>query len=311
MDAGTITVAPRVAQLTPEQLEIRKTGIGSSEIAAICGLDPYRRAIDVWAEKLGLTPPFEGNRFTKWGQRLEAPIADQYAEDRSVVLVQVGTLRHPKHAFMVDTPDRIALRSGTSTADRENWERVVEIKNVSARLAGKWGHDDDVPEEKLVQCAWHMAVTDLDRCDLAALIGGNDDRCHTLHRDRELEERLIDAGARFWTDHVLSREPPAIDGSDSWASFLKRQFPREQGEMLPADPTTERLARRVAALRRAAKTIEERKQLHENQLKAALGDAIGVEGRGVKATWKWQKGSTYTVTREATRVLRVTIAGEK
>jgi predicted phage-related endonuclease len=38
--------------LTPEQIAIRRTRIGSSEVGAILGIDPYKSAYDVWTEKM-------------------------------------------------------------------------------------------------------------------------------------------------------------------------------------------------------------------------------------------------------------------
>mgnify|MGYP003353102479 CR=1 FL=1 len=37
---------------TPEQLEKRRLGIGGSDVAAICGLNPYKTALDVYFEKV-------------------------------------------------------------------------------------------------------------------------------------------------------------------------------------------------------------------------------------------------------------------
>jgi len=35
-------------------LEKRKSFLGASEVAAVCGIDPFKSALDVWASKKGL-----------------------------------------------------------------------------------------------------------------------------------------------------------------------------------------------------------------------------------------------------------------
>ena len=36
--------------LTAEQIELRKTGVGSSDIGAVAGLSPYASPLDVWLQ---------------------------------------------------------------------------------------------------------------------------------------------------------------------------------------------------------------------------------------------------------------------
>ena len=55
--------------LTQEQQARRLSGLGASEVPAVLGLDPYRSPLDVYLEKTGVLPPFEGNNFTEWGNR--------------------------------------------------------------------------------------------------------------------------------------------------------------------------------------------------------------------------------------------------
>ncbi|NDC64365.1 MAG: hypothetical protein EBZ59_10375, partial [Planctomycetia bacterium] len=38
-------------------LHERRAGIGGSDAAAACGIDPYRDRLTLWAEKVGLAEP--------------------------------------------------------------------------------------------------------------------------------------------------------------------------------------------------------------------------------------------------------------
>ncbi len=275
------------AALTQEQHEVRRTGIGASEIAAVAGIDPYRRPIDVWAEKLGLVEPFAGNRYTKWGSLLEAVIADSYAEDNGVVLTSPGTLRHPQHEIVLATPDRLVHPSVNAPPVRN-----LQIKCSDARNAEQWGEGpDDVPEQYLCQVTWEMAVTGLPETDLAVLIGGNEDRVYRIRRDLELEGQLIEVAEKFWRDHVLTQDPPPVDGTEQYGNYLKCRFPRDARPLLPATQEACDLVDQLRFRRAALAAAVEAEAEIENRIKALISDAAGIEGL---VTWKAAKPSTKT-----------------
>lgn len=188
--------------LTPKQIELRKQGIGSSEIAAVCGIDKYRTPLDVYLEKLGLVESFQGNNFTYWGTKLEKPIAEHYAETNLVELIEVGTLVHPECSFILATPDRIVHEDGV-------WKKCLEVKTANAWSKKSWGvGSDEIPENYFAQCQWEMLVTGLNECDLAVLIGGNDYREYQIKRDDELLGILVEKATVFWNEHVMKGIPP-------------------------------------------------------------------------------------------------------
>lgn len=64
-------------------LEVRRTGIGSSDAAAAIGLNPYQSQLELWMQKTGkvdLLPVFDPNGDTSpmfWGTMLEPIVAAQ------------------------------------------------------------------------------------------------------------------------------------------------------------------------------------------------------------------------------------------
>jgi putative phage-type endonuclease len=267
----------------------RATGIGASEIAAIVRLSPYTSPLDIYCRKRGLTEEFAGNESSRWGLRLEAPIAEAYTAETGIELIGDGrtTIVHPVYEFALCTPDRIA-------ADRS---RVVEIKTAGIRMAHLWGDpgSDDVPEYYLTQVAWQMAVLDIDMADIAVLIGGNDFRIYSVPRDRELEDALIEAARRFWFDNVLAGEPPAPRDSDEFARVLSAKYPAETtAELTDADDETERVALALHTVRDEMKRLEAEELALENAIKAAIGENAGIRGRFGKITWKATKERAVT-----------------
>ena len=54
---------------------LRHQYIGGSDAASVVGLNPYKSAFSLWAEKTGKIAPFEGNLATDVGTFLEEFIA--------------------------------------------------------------------------------------------------------------------------------------------------------------------------------------------------------------------------------------------
>jgi predicted phage-related endonuclease len=50
-----------------EWLDYRRKGIGGSDIAAICGLSKWEKAIHVYLEKIGEAPETEMSEAAEWG----------------------------------------------------------------------------------------------------------------------------------------------------------------------------------------------------------------------------------------------------
>jgi putative phage-type endonuclease len=272
-----------VAGLSPAQVEIRKSGLGASEIAAIAGLDPYRNALDVFLTKTGQAPPFEGNEFTRWGNRLEAVIADEYAERLGVTVSAPGaTLRHATETWMLATPDRLVL------TDDPNVSWGLECKSRGHRQAERWGEHgtDEVPHDVAAQCHWSMAVTGLARWDVAVLIGGNDFRVYTLERDEAIAAGLIDIGRRFWFDHVVAGVHPPLDGSDTAHAFIAKKYPLHSDELVDAPADIVEQVKILTVHKQAIERHETAKSAIEVTLKDFIGTRLGAILPFGKVTWK-------------------------
>ena len=58
-----------------EWLKYRESGIGSSEVATIVGLNPWESPYQLWRRKLGLDPAKQENFAMKAGHYLEDAVA--------------------------------------------------------------------------------------------------------------------------------------------------------------------------------------------------------------------------------------------
>jgi putative phage-type endonuclease len=287
--------------LSDKQLAIRKLGITASEAPAVAGLNPYVKPIDVFAAKLDLVDPFEGNKASRWGDLLEKPIALHYAAQHAAEKIVV---RHPRTIAgsidgtlvrdvsprfkLIATPDRLVYHK------RIPWPfRNLQIKTAGLRQEDKWGEPgtDQIPEHYLIQVAAEMAVVDVAETDLVVLIGGQDDREYRVPRDLELEGQLLEICERFWVDHIMTGVPPPVDGSEQYSSYLKQRFPRDERPLLPETDEARRWYSELLTARDREDAAKARRAEAENALKAIIADAGGIEGL---CTWRQNKPSRVT-----------------
>lgn len=253
----------------PRWLAARNNGIGASESAALFGLSPWETPLSLWAKKTGKVqePDLQGE-WVRWGNLLEEPISQRYAEVTGRTVWQGGQYAvavHPRIPFMRATPDRWVLEA----PDRPG-RGLLQVKNTNAFKAHDWV--DGPPDFIQVQVQHEMAVTGLDWASVAVLVGG----CEFLYSDVERNPAFIAEleaqCAAFWR-HVEQGTPPPVDGRARTLETLKRLHPCDTGEIitLPADAAEwwDDLQRARAQIKEG----EEAKDAAEVKLRAAIGGA--------------------------------------
>ena len=280
--------------LSDEQRKERMLGLGSSEVAAVCGLNPWRSAHDVWLVKRGLADEAdEENVRTRMGLRVEAAIADEYQLETGAELAHWGTVTGSE-PWMLATPDRAVYGA----------RRLVEIKNVGWRSAFHWGSDEDaIPDYYRPQVEWQMLVCDADETDVAAWLGGSEFRIYRIKRNRALGDAIANVCRRFWLDNVIGGEPPKVDGSDGARRMLAKLYPANTKPLIVATSEANDLAERLATTKHDAAILDEKKSHLENRMRELIADADGILGPDWKATLKADKNGR--------RSLRFTTQQEK
>jgi putative phage-type endonuclease len=274
-----------------EWLAKRRTGISGTDVSAILGINPWASPLDVWLDKRGQAEPREQSMAMKLGNLLEPVVATLYTDETGVELVDPGFLRHKDRDWHIGTPDRIALAHGFDTSVPGWWDTLIEIK--TARSGNDWGEPgtDQIPRHYLTQVAWYLALTELQVAHVAVLVGASDFRRYVVQRDLELEGVLVERCEAFWKDNILAGQMPAVDGSESASRYIASRFPRNVEPLRVATADEVALARRLATARAATAAAEREQAEAENLLKAAIGDAEGLDlGALGKITWKASKG---------------------
>jgi len=192
-----------------EWLDAQRSGIGSSDAAAACGLSPWKTAHQLCLEKMGVLEPQPIDpSAARWGTVLEPVIAQEYERDTGLkVRNRNGHLAHKKYPWMVAELDRHIVDMGDGRGPG-----VLEIKTGGEFVKSEWGipGTDEVPEQYLVQVQHQLAVVDWQWANIAVLLGGRDFRIYSIDRDDELIEMMIDAETELW-DRVRKHDPPDPD----------------------------------------------------------------------------------------------------
>ena len=244
-------------------LELRRTGLGGSDVAAAMGLSPFTSRYALWLDKVGEPTGVVESEPMKWGHRLEEPIARAFAEETGHETVFLPVMmRSRTHVFALANPDRF-------TVD-DDGPAIVEIKNVGNHKASEW--QDGPPLHYRMQGQWYLFVSGHRRVYYAVLVGGQNLVIYQVERDDALIAEMLRHAEAFWT-LVTLRRPPDLDGEDSTTRALKAQYTEVVRETV--DGGTELAA--LVTKRESAKALFDTvgAQLHEidNRIIALLGDA--------------------------------------
>lgn len=297
--------------------ELRSTGIGASEIAAVVGLDSRRDQFSVYVDKLGLVERNAPTVRMKSGKRFERPIAEWYGEVAGVPVQWFdSTLANSQRSWQVFTADAFVLRNAEQPvaafediARRAAWGE--DSKLVSWDQVGSWGQSgtDLVPDTIALQAQWSCSATGLPFWDIAAVFGLDDLRIYRIHSSPEIQAVLLEEGHKFWHNHVLRRVPPKPGPSPATGEALKKMFPKHTEAMRPALPEEEPLIEALKTAKIAFKAAERAKDEAEHTIQFAIGDADGLILGKEKITWKKSADTRDTDWETIARTLHATLLG--
>lgn len=292
----------RTSSLSKRQRELRRSGIGSSEIGVLAGVSPYGSPLEIWASKTrGLEK--DATDAMEFGVVVEEPVAQVYARRTGKFLRKPGTLRVNGKPFHLATPDRavLAVRPNTKRLDWALVERLLECKSTSIRLRQRYAGDhvghlwgepgtDQVPQEYLVQTMWQMGATPgpVRVCDVAVFfLETRETVIYTVHFDAELLLGLQEIAERFMVDYVQAGKEPPPEASERFREVLTRLHPAERArkEYEHAGDEVEAAAFALREVEAMEALLKERSGVLRNAIRQVIGDAAGVIGPFGTITW--------------------------
>ena len=177
-------------------LEFRKSGIGASDIATVCKLNPYQTLEDLWNIKKGLKEYTEGDD-AKFGKILEPFIIQILWNEkgRPSAIPNTITYKHRNHENLFCTPDAII---GTS-----------ELLQIKLSKMHKKFSEYNFPEYFNMQLQFEMEVMDIDKAVLLAVVGGDFARpkIYNVERDFQIGAALVKYGIWFCSTLAYAKNP--------------------------------------------------------------------------------------------------------
>ncbi|MFF1834146.1 YqaJ viral recombinase family protein [Streptomyces sp. NPDC058231] len=270
-----------------EWLEVRRAGIGGSDVAGILGLGgKYTGPRHVFEEKHGRST-FKGNEAAEIGTEIEDFIAHMFTKRSGVETAEApGTLVHVDRPWQRVNVDRYTFeRPGPASG-------LLECKNRSEYQADQW-EDGAVPDAPAIQCHWGMAVGGWDHGFVAALVGGNKLRWSRLERDEEMVEYLVDYCGRWFQRHVVEGFEPPADGLEATTDLLAKLWSVKAETIAEIDVAqAKELRARHADVKAREKAIKEELRLVENEMKLLTAENE-VAKAGGKPAWTWKGNGTF------------------
>lgn len=290
-----------------EFLAQRRAYIGGTDIAAITGVSPWASPLSVYLDKTAPEKVDDKDSLPmRRGLALERFIADEFERAKPGTVTYhpapivrtdwgfpagasidryIATIEHPRTPTAV-----LECKTAFSFQSSRQWQAPDPLKGIE---------EGDLPDSYFVQVQWYLAVTGLTWAYGAADTGGPKLTIVPIHANELVQARLIEAGRKFWQEHVERGVAPEPIGTEADADALAHMWPDTIPE--PAVTIEDELAEVILSDYLAAKfKAEEAKReadTNKQRLQALMGEnEQAVIGRW-KLAWKRQERTTIDTTR--------------
>lgn len=277
---------------TPEWLELRKTGIGTSDAWRVL-MSPF----SLYLEKRGeIAPEHLDGEWLDWGHKLEPVIIRELGERIGMRTQQVSKMYRSKAE-----PWMLASLDGLVYSPDGKVVATVEAKNVGAWNADEW--ENGAPERFRFQSFKQQFMCGVNRGYVGALIGGNRFVFDELERDDDWLRAYIKRGRDLWR-RIETGDRPPVDDTPETARALKELHPKDNGQTVQLPGSLVEIDAELVSFKARAKTIESEIKLREAQIKEAIGAAtFGVLANGATYSWKTHHKGAYQVAASDVRSL--------
>lgn len=223
---------------------LRKSGIGASEISAILGLHPWKTGLGVWLDKNSPTDPRDQEypEAAEWGLIHEAAISRRFNvryPQLGKVWPTPGLLQHEDHPVIRATLDRLLVKRRVNPPVSNG--AALEIKTVGdKRYYDKLWAGGVPPIHTQLQAQQQMAVAGLERVYTPVLVSGNMmPEPYCVERDDTVIANMIAFAEDWWDTHMVKGERPEPVFADM--DLLSELWPGKKS--LPALRATDELLR--------------------------------------------------------------------
>ena len=264
-----------------EWKDLRKQYIGGSDAASVVGMNPYKSAYSLWAEKTGKMPEFEGNLATDVGAYLEDFIAKRFEQETGKkVRRENASIHNSKYYWAIANYDRVVVGEDAGLECK-----FTDSLNLKKYKGGEF------PERFYAQCVHYLAVSGKKRWYLAVLIGNKDFKVFCIERDEDEIKALMAEEEKMYIC-IKGNTPPPVDGTDSTSDTITAIYPESNGEFISLIGYEETL-QHYMDLKERIDDLEEQKKEVENKIKAFMKESEKGETERFNVSWTSYERSTF------------------
>lgn len=269
-----------------EWLKYRESGIGSSEVATIVGLNPWETPYQLWRRKVGLDAPKLENFAMKAGHYLEDAVSLFWQDEtgQQVIKSSAGDwlIRDDERPYLQVSPDRTYWLADMPHSN-EN-KGILECKTTQMTI-----DEDDIPKHWFVQVQYQLGVAGYQHGSLAWLTQGRNFGYKDLAFVPDFFAWLVEEVDKFWVDNIQAKqEPTAANVQD----ILLKYNRHTDGKIVEVNDEIFAAYQDLKAVKDELSAIEEKKTALEEKIKLGFGDAEAISYDGqTLATWKAPKPS--------------------
>ena len=258
-----------------EWLKYRKSGIGGSDAGAVCGLNPYRTAMQVYQDKVSEEIEEVDNEAMRQGREFEDYVAKRFMEATGKKVRRANAMFYnEENPFMLADVDRMVVGENAG----------LECKTASPYMEDRW-KDGNIPLSYQIQCYHYMAVCNADAWYIAVVIYGREFKYYKIERDEAVIADLIQIEKAFWENHVMKQQIPDPDGSKLADSVIAEYYKNSIADTIPLTGFNEKLERRQELSELIGRMDMEKKKI-EQELKLYLGENERAENEQFMVSWK-------------------------
>ena len=252
---------------------LRKKYIGGSDASAVIGLNPYKSAYALWAEKTGKIPEFEGNLATEVGTYLEDFVAKKFEEETGLkVRRDTASIFNSKYPWAIANVDRMIVGE----------DAILECKTTSELNLKKF-KNGEYPPTYYCQVMHYLAVTGKKKAYIAVLIGNRDFKVFEVERDEDEINALMEAESKLY-ELIQKGIAPEPDGLKSTSTTLTTLYPESNDQKVNLQNYAGEIALYIS-LGEQIKQMEESKEKVANRIKAYMQDNGRGETDRYNVTW--------------------------
>ena len=274
----------KIKGMSKEQwMELRRTGIGGSDAAAVANMSPFSNPMKVFEDKMGtLVEDVESEKMSQ-GTAFEDYCARKFSTETGYKVRRSHFMyRSKEFPWMIANVDRF-LETGSAN------KIGLECKCCSVWNKSAWSQG--VPVYYYLQVMHYMIVLGIREFYVAVTFLSDSFRYYHVKWDQEVADWLIEVERDFWINNILMGISPSPDGSDICSNILQQRYGEakrnSQIKLVGFDEMLDKrseLADEISRLQKEQNKIDQEIQVYMKENEKAVSDKYRVLWGNIETT---------------------------